>query len=126
MAFRRELGRLEQAVLAVVASSAEPLTVAEVQGRLPNAPAYTTVMTTLTRMAGKGALEQIRDGRAFRYRLAAPVGDVEDAVAARGMRRLLTDGADRAGVLARFVAELDPDEERMLARLLQRSDRPRS
>ena len=51
---------------------------------------------------------------------------MEDAVAARGMRRLLTDGADRAGVLARFVAELDPDEERMLARLLERTDRPGS
>jgi hypothetical protein len=36
------------------------------------------------------------------------------------MRRLLGDGADRAAVLARFVAELDDDEERMLSDLLHR------
>ncbi len=39
------------------------------------------------------------------------------------MRRLLSDGSDRAGVLARFVAELEPEEERLLAQLLDRSDR---
>ena len=36
------------------------------------------------------------------------------------MRRLMGDGADRAAVLARFVAELDDDEERMLSDLLDR------
>ena len=33
---------------------------------------------------------------------------------------------DRAGVLARFVAELDPEEERLLAELLDRSAHPAS
>jgi predicted transcriptional regulator len=80
-------------------------------------------MTTLSRLAQKGALSQGREGRAFTYSLAAPVDAVDDAVAARRMRRLLSDGSDRAGVLARFVAELHPEEERMLAELLDGTDK---
>jgi hypothetical protein len=34
------------------------------------------------------------------------------------MSRLLDAGADRAGVLARFVADLSPDDERLLTELL--------
>jgi predicted transcriptional regulator len=123
MSDRRVPGPLETAVMAVVASAEGPVAVAEVQKELPGDPAYTTVMTTLSRLAAKGALNQIREGRAFKYALAAPPEAVEDAVTARRMRRLLSDGSDRAGVLARFVAELDPEEERMLAQLLDRSDR---
>jgi predicted transcriptional regulator len=120
---RRATGPLESAVLAVLAKAVTPVVVADVQKQLPGSPAYTTVMTTLSRLAEKGALIQSREGRAFKYSLAAPVDAVDDAVAARRMRRLLSDGSDRAGVLARFVAELDPEEERMLAELLDRSDK---
>jgi predicted transcriptional regulator len=122
MSQRRAPGPLETAVLSVVAAADRPVAVADVQAELPGDPAYTTVMTTLSRLATKGALIQIRDGRAYRYTLAAPADDVEDAVTARRMRRLLSDGSDRAGVLARFVAELDPDEERMLAELLEHTE----
>lgn len=122
MGERRTPGPLETAVLAAVAASASPVSVANVQQALPADPAYTTVMTTLSRLAAKGALTRIRQGRAYLYALAAPVEDVDDAVTARQMRRLLSDGSDRAGVLARFVAELDPDEERVLAELLELSD----
>ena len=121
MSDRRLPGPLESAVMALVAAADGSVAVADVQKQLPGSPAYTTVMTTLTRLADKGALRQSREGRAFRYSLAAPPEAVEDAVAARRMRRLLSDGADRAGVLARFVAELDPEEERLLADLLDRS-----
>ena len=121
---RPELGRLESTVLAVVASATEPLTVSQVQSQLPADPAYTTVMSTLARLAKKGALRQIRDGRAYRYELAAPAGSIDDALTARQMRRLLGDGGDRAAVLARFVAELDENDERLLADLLGRTRRP--
>ena len=122
MADRRAPGPLESAVISAVAGASAPVAVAEVQKMLPGEPAYTTVMTTLSRLAEKGALTQSREGRAFRYSLAAPPEAVDDAVAARRMRRLLSDGSDRAGVLARFVAELDSEEERLLADLLDRSD----
>lgn len=122
MSDRRSTGPLEAAVIAVVAAAAGPIAVAQVRKALPGEPAYTTVMTTLSRLAGKGALSQSRDGRAFKYSLAAPAEAVDDAVAARRMRRLLSDGSDRAGVLARFVAELDADEERILVALLERPE----
>jgi len=122
MVERRRTGPLESAVMAVVSASDSPLSVAEVQGQLTGGPAYTTVMTTLSRLASKGALLQSREGRAFTYSLAAAPEAVDDAVTARRMRRLLSDGSDRAGVLARFVAELNPDEGRLLAELLERSD----
>src|ERR1700712_3874512 len=121
---RHELGHLETAVLTVVAAAAEPQTVSQVQVRLDGAPAYTTVMSTLARLAEKGALRRSLDGRAYRYELAAPSASIDDALTARSMRRLMGDGADRAAVLARFVAELDEEEERVLSDLLarQRSD----
>lgn len=122
MGERRTPGPLESAVMAVVAATDAPVAVADVQKQLAGSPAYTTVMTTLSRLAAKGALTQSREGRAYKYSLAAPPEDVGDAVTARRMRRLLSDGSDRAGVLARFVAELDPEEERLLSQLLDRSD----
>lgn len=120
---RPELGHLETAVLTVVAAAAEPQTVSQVQARLDGDPAYTTVMSTLARLAEKGALRRSLDGRAYRYELAAPSASIDDALTARSMRRLMGDGADRAAVLARFVAELDEDEERMLTDLLKKQRR---
>lgn len=122
MGERRAPGPLESAVMAVVTAAGHPIAVADVQHQLPGEPAYTTVMTTLSRLAAKGALIQSREGRAFTYSLAAPPDAVGDAVTARRMRRLLSDGSDSAGVLARFVAELNPDEEKLLADLLDHSD----
>jgi predicted transcriptional regulator len=122
MTDRRLPGPLETAVLTVVAAAKGPVAVTDVQKKLLGNPAYTTVMTTLSRLATKGALTQSREGRAYKYSLAAPPGSVDDAVTARRMRRLLSDGSDRAGVLARFVAELEPEEERLLAELLEQSE----
>ena len=42
-------------MLAVVASTAAPVTVSQVQAQLPGDPAYTTVMSTLARLAQKQA-----------------------------------------------------------------------
>ena len=44
------------------------------------------------------------------------------------MRRVLDAGGDRAGVLARFVADLSPEDEQLLSGLLAADpdDRPRS
>ena len=118
---RTGLGHLESAVLGVVAGASRPVTVTDVQGELPGSPAYTTVMSTLARLAEKGALTRSMDGRAYRYELAAPAGSIDDAVTARQMRRLMSRGSHRDAVLARFVAELDPDEERLLSDLLARA-----
>jgi predicted transcriptional regulator len=75
-------------------------------------------MTTLTRLFEKGALQRETVGRAYAYSLPADPAAVQSAVAALRMRRVLDAGEDRAGVLARFVADLRPEDERLLADLL--------
>ena len=118
---RTELGHLEAAVLAVVAAADAPVTVTQVQAQLAGDQAYTTVMSTLSRLARKGALTRTLHGRAYRYELAAPEGAIDDALTARQMRRLMSEGGHPDAVLARFVAKLDPQEERLLTELLTRS-----
>jgi predicted transcriptional regulator len=116
---RRSRGALEHEVLTFVAEASAPVTVAEtVTGLGDPDVAYTTVMTILTRLVDKGALVRERRGRAYVYAVAVAPSSMSVARAARGMRRLLRDEGHRADVLARFVAELDPDDERTLRRLL--------
>ncbi|HEX3790529.1 MAG TPA: BlaI/MecI/CopY family transcriptional regulator [Pseudonocardiaceae bacterium] len=122
MAYGR--GTLEAAVLAVLTAEPVALTVSEVQARLGGERAYTTVMTTLSRLHQKGALVRERHGRAFVYRAAAEPSGVADAMTARRMRSLLESGSDRAGVLARFVADLDPGDEQLLARIISQAEQP--
>ena len=78
-------------------------TVREVHDHLATARslAYTTVMTVLGRMATKGIVEQIRDGRAYRYRAAI----TRDELTAAMMHDVLdtVDAGDRAAALVRFV-----------------------
>ena len=111
---RRDRGQLEREVLAVLATSDKAMTPAEVLSELDEGLAYTTVMTTLARMAGRGVLDRGRAGRAYAYR---PLRDPE-TLTARRMRRLLEQDTNRAGVLARFVEELGPEDEKVLAAIL--------
>jgi predicted transcriptional regulator len=112
---------LEAEVLAALGAASGPMTPAEVQSALSGEPAYTTVMTTLSRLHRKGGLTRERSGKAFAYSMAGLPQDVADAVTARRMRRLLDSGEDRVGVLARFVAELDPGDEQVLAQILDQA-----
>ena len=115
----RARGALEQEVLACLAAAGRPLTTAEVQAELDGRLAYTTVMTALTRLHAKGVLTRRPAGRAFAYGLAAELDTIPASLTARGMRRLLESGPDRASVLASFVAELGPEDERILTGLLE-------
>ena len=119
---RRDRGALEAEVLAAVGSAGRALTPAQALAELGGGLAYTTVMTTLARLHEKGALTRRRSGRAYAYTLAGTAQTVGASLTARQMRRLLDGRADRASVLARFVAELSPADERLLAALL---DEPR-
>ena len=104
-----------------LAAGSGPMTPSDVQAELDSDLAYTTVMTTLTRLFDKGALSRERVGRAYAYRLASAPEAVPAVLAAHQMRRLLDSGADRATVLTRFVAELGPDDEQLLVQLLAES-----
>jgi predicted transcriptional regulator len=117
-AIGRRRGALEQEVLSCLAAAAQPLTVSEVLADLGGDLAYTTVLTALARLHAKGALHREPSGRAFAYSLADDPAAMGASVTARRMARLLDAGHDRAGVLARFVADLSPEDERLLAELL--------
>src|SRR5258708_35233812 len=74
---RRGAGELEAAVLSVLWQAGRALSPGEVQQALTgqaSAPelSYSTVVTILSRLHAKQALDRRRDGRAFRY---APVAD---------------------------------------------------
>ncbi|GAB3072138.1 BlaI/MecI/CopY family transcriptional regulator [Intrasporangium mesophilum] len=114
----RARGALERDVLAAVAASATPVSTGDVHAELGPDLAYTTVMTTLVRLHDKGVLRRYKRGRAFVYELATPVEDVDASMAAHRMHRLLEGESDRAGVLARFVADLSTEDGALLASLL--------
>lgn len=123
-AARRGAGELESAVLAVLWDAGEPLSPGEVRDRLASSEggglAYSTVVTILSRLHEKGALERTRDGRAFRY---TPVAD-KTGLAARRLSALLDRTPDREAVLSRFVEDLSEGDEALLRALLaERRDR---
>jgi len=112
---RRPAGGLEAEVLAALWATGRPLTPREVQHELGDDLAYTTVMTALSRLHEKGAVDRRRSGRAYAY---TPVLD-QAGIAASRMRGVLDDGQDRRAVLARFVDSLSAQDERLLSELLR-------
>ncbi|WP_020664848.1 BlaI/MecI/CopY family transcriptional regulator [Amycolatopsis benzoatilytica] len=112
---RRAPGELEAEVLAVLWESGEPMSAADVQKRLGDGLAYTTVVTILSRLFEKGVATREKQGRSFTYRAA----DDEPGLAARRMSKVLDAEADRSSVLARFVSNLSESDERVLRDLLR-------
>ncbi|WP_166355888.1 BlaI/MecI/CopY family transcriptional regulator [Phytoactinopolyspora limicola] len=98
-------------------------TVREVHDALAQARdiAYTTVMTVLDRLAKKGAVEQIRDGRAYLYRPAVTL----DALTAELMHDALgtVDAESRASALVRFVDTASADDAAALRAALAKLER---
>jgi predicted transcriptional regulator len=88
-----------------------------VRERLDDDLAYTTVVTILSRLHGKGVLERSKQGRAFSY---TPVAD-EPGLAARRLTKLLDAEPDREAVLTRFVSSLSDEDEELLRRVLSNS-----
>jgi predicted transcriptional regulator len=117
---RRDRGALEAEVLATMATTDRPLTPGEVAELLDASLAYTTVMTVLARLCGKGALTRVRQGRAFAYSFIRD----EDARRALRMRKVLEEGSDKASVLAHFVEELSDEDEALLQQLLHQAADP--
>lgn len=114
----RPRGGLEREVLACLAVADRALSANEVLADLGGGLAYTTVMTTLGRLHTKGLLSRELDGRAYVYTLASDPGKVDEAMAAHRMRRVLDSEGNHAGVLARFVDDLSPEDAQVLAALL--------
>lgn len=115
---RRAAGELEAEVLAVLQAAGSPLSPGEVRDQLGGGLAYTTVVTILSRLHGKGVLDRRKAGRAFLY---IPVAD-EPGLAARRMAQMLDAEADREAVLVRFVSGLSGKDEDLLRRMLGEAD----
>lgn len=116
---------LENAVMDVLWSSSEPLTVRHVLERLSTSRtlAYTTVQTTMDRLARKGLLIRRPEGKANAYH---PASSREDHTAAL-MQKTLHEAPDAEAALLHFVERIDDDQERALRAALERRQHgPRS
>ncbi|MEW2118915.1 BlaI/MecI/CopY family transcriptional regulator [Streptomyces sp. NPDC005474] len=114
---RRPAGELEAAVMAALWAAGVPLTPGEVQTGLASDLARTTVTTILSRLYDKGVVDRRPQGRGFAYH---PVQDAPGLTARRMHTELDRDrDSDRETVLARFVAQLTPDDEQLLRQLLE-------
>jgi predicted transcriptional regulator len=69
-----------------------PSTVAEVRDRLPDQPAYTTVLTILRNLEAKAYVGHIEEGRAHRYE-ALIDSDLARTSALRALAQKLFDGS---------------------------------
>jgi predicted transcriptional regulator len=116
----RPRGALEREVLACLAAAGEALAPGEVLAGLGDSGlAYTTVMTTLSRLHAKGAVTREPAGRGYVYALRGDTGDdAQASMTARRMLKLLEARPDRASVLSQFVADLSPEDEHLLTGLL--------
>jgi predicted transcriptional regulator len=80
--------------------------------------AYTTYMTILGRLHGKGLLERRREGKTDVYRPVHSRGEYADLRARAEVAALVEAFGDVAlGHFARQVADLDPDRRAALERL---------
>jgi predicted transcriptional regulator len=120
----RPRGVLEREVLACLAAAGRPLSPAEVRAELDDRLAYTTVMTTLSRLHAKGAISRQAAGRGYAYGLHGGPEQAQASMTAHRMLKLLEAGDDRVGVLSRFVADLSQEDEHLLNSLLADATRP--
>ncbi len=105
----REFGELESAIMDVVWASDRAYLVREVRERLSYTRplAYTTVMTVMNILYGKGVLCREKHGRAWRY-WPAESREEHDA---RLMAEVLRSGGNERITMMRFVERVS-DEER--------------
>lgn len=127
---KAQLGELERAVFDVLwaaptdsaSSNAGWLTVREVHANLSASRnvAYTTVMTVMDRLARKNLVEQLKSGRAYRYRPRATRSEMISEV----MHDTLADFGehDRQSALVAFVEDASPSDLQALRDALDRID----
>jgi predicted transcriptional regulator len=116
----REFGRLESAIMEVMWSQDRPLLVREVLVRMhyPRPVAYTTVMTVMTILHGKGVLCRDKHGKAWRYWPAEPRQDHD----ARLMAEILRSAADRPLTLGRFLDQLSQEDLDLIRSLVDQRE----
>ena len=119
----REFGELESAIMDVLWDSDRAYLVREVRERLSyNRPlAYTTVMTVMNILYGKGVLCREKQGRAWRY---WPTESREEHDA-RLMAEVLRSGGNEHITMMRFVERVSDEERESLRSAVLHTNEPR-
>ncbi|MGH3813431.1 MAG: BlaI/MecI/CopY family transcriptional regulator [Pseudonocardiaceae bacterium] len=112
----RQLGQLEAAVMERLWSWDRAATVREVLEDLQRDRriAYTTVMTVMDNLHGKGIATRELDGRAYRYR---PAQSREEHTAAI-MEQVLSSSSNPRAALLHFVQQIPPEDLAQLRTML--------
>ena len=120
----REFGQLEGAIMDVIWSGNRPYSVREVRERMKydRPVAYTTVMTVMGILHGKGVLRREKHGRAWRYWPAETKAEHD----ARLMAEVLRSGRDHQLTIRRFLERVSEDEMASLRRAVFSADRAAS
>lgn len=105
------LGPLERAIMAAVWELGTA-SVAEVRAALGERHAYTTIMTVMARLAGKGHLLREKHGRLFRYRTSVSRAEQTGAWLAGALSN--GAGALRGQVVQHFVDSLGRHDSALL------------
>lgn len=88
-----------------------PSTVAEVQERLGDPLAYTTVLTILRTLEEKGRVDHEEEGRAYRYHPLVEKDTAQDSALERLTRKLFSGSTTL--LLTHLVSERDLSEEEL-------------
>jgi predicted transcriptional regulator len=104
----REFGQLESAIMDVIWAGNRPQAVRDVRERMSygRPVAYTTVMTVMGILYGKGVLRREKHGRAWQYWPA----EAKEEHDARLMAEALRSGGDHRLTIRRFLARVSADE----------------
>jgi predicted transcriptional regulator len=123
------LGQLEAQVMEAVWDAGEPVCVEDVRSRLEEHgkdAAYTTIMTTMSRLHDKDLLEREQRGRAYYYVPALSRSELSDNVTRRVIDGLLSSFAEPAiSYFVEAVGDEDPDRLDMLADVIDEHRRRR-
>ncbi len=129
------LGELEAQVMEVIWDASESVCVEDVRSALEDQgkdAAYTTIMTTMSRLHDKGLLEREQRGRAYYYWPTLSRSELSDNVTRRVIDGLLSSFAEPAiSYFVEAVGDESPEQLDALAELIdehrrRRGDAPKS
>ena len=122
------LGPLAGRIIRIVLTNDEVSVreVAEALARSPaQAPAYTTVMTIMTRLHERGLLDRVKRGKSFVYRAAMDENAMTDELSRRAVDQLLaTYGTSAMRQFAAHLGDLEPSARDALIGLATERRKP--
>ncbi|MFO7947814.1 MAG: BlaI/MecI/CopY family transcriptional regulator [Armatimonadota bacterium] len=120
---QKTLGSLETMVMDAVWEAGEPVSVEQVRSKLEEAgkqSAYTTVMTTMSRLFKKGLLQREMRGKAYYYTPAVSREELDSNITRQVVDALLTTFAEPAmSYFVEALSENDPDKLDSLAEMIE-------